>query len=205
MPRSNEARLYLTRVSAANTTGFYLAPDQVVPDGTSIEWQYSVDGLAITNGGKVWRTFDPFVVVELGAVATDVDVRAILRTSDLYVTPAINRRNLSIELLSNKTAGKYVGLMKSLTADTAILQGAIELQTPAGAAQTVHATVDDGATWHPVTLSPGVVARDGFLSHRFEVTGMPLGRRVRLRVDQTTGNRALRPRARALYAYAPAV
>jgi hypothetical protein len=204
---SAEARLYVNRVSTANTTGFYLAPDQVVPDGTSIEWQYSVDGLAINNGGKVWRTFEPFTVVELPAVATDVDVRAILRTSDLYVTPAINRRNLSLQVFSNKTAGKYVSLLKTFTADGTQVSGGIELQTPAGAGQTVYVSLDDGASFTAVLTIPGadgVVARDGFTAYRFVQAGLPSGKRLRVMVAQTTGNRALRPRARALYAYAPA-
>lgn len=198
-----EARLYFGRVTAANTTAFFLNVDQVVPDGTSIEWQHSVDGLAIDNGAKVWTTFQPFSLVELAAVTGAVDLRAILRTTDPYVTPAVHRQNSSLLVQSNKLAGKYVGQRHLLTSAQTRVLGGIELRdTAAGAsASSVLVSVDDGATWAAVTLTDAKPAPGGFTSYRWSKTGLGAGDYLRVRVDLATADRAKRPRVRNLYAF----
>jgi hypothetical protein len=202
---ANTAYLYFDRATFANTTALYLSPDQVVPDGTSIEWQYSVDGLALDNGGKVWTTFVPYVNHELGAVAAQVDVRAILRTDDLYVTPLINRFNTSLLLLRNKLSGKYISRQKLLTANQNAVHGKIEVMTPAGGTQVVKVSLDDGATFTTAPLGAPLPSTDGFTSYPFDVAGLAAGSKLRVMVDQTTGNRALRPRMRSIYAFAAPV
>jgi hypothetical protein len=197
-----EARLYYDRVSVANMTGFFLNPDQVVPDGTSIEWQYSTDGLALGNGSKVWTTFFPFTVTELPTAAATLDLRAILRSDDPYLTPAVHRYNASVLVQVNKLAGKYVAKQKLLTAGATIIKGGVEFRTPPGGTQTVYVSVDDGATWSQATLSSAGAAAGGFTAFTYEKTGLASGTKLRVRVDQDTPNRALRPRARRLYAYA---
>ncbi len=199
-----EAKLYYGRVTLANMTALFLNVDQVVPDGTSIEWQYSTDGVALGGGGKVWTTFQPFTLTEFSAVAATLDVRAILRSSDPYVTPAVHRYNTSALIQQNKLAGKYVSTRKTLTEPATAVRGSIELLTPSGGTQAVLVSLDDGATWSAVSTVSQEVAANGFTLLTFEQT-VSSGTRLRARVDQTTADRARRPRARRLTVYAEPV
>ncbi len=199
-----EARLYLSRITLANMTALFFSPDQVVPDGTSIEWQYSTDGVALGGGGKVWTTFQPFTLTEFAAVAATVDIRGILRSSDAYVTPSVHRYNSSALVQQNKLGGKYISRQKLLTAGATVVRGSVELLTPSGGAQAVFVSVDDGATWAAVDTVSEEAAPNGFKQLTFSKT-LTSGTKLRLRLDQTTADRARRPRARRLSAYAAPV
>lgn len=198
------AYLYLNRVTSSNMTAFFLAADQVVPDQTSIEWQYSVDGKAISDGTKIWTTFPIATLVELAAIAGTLDVRAIFRTNSAYVTPAIALRSLALQVQSNKLATQYVSKLKTLTASATRVLGGLWIADAAGGTTTVYVSLDDGTTWASVTLAAdgtGAVP-DGFTAYKFDKSSLTAGTRLRLRVDQTTPNRANRPRVRNAYVYA---
>lgn len=190
--------LRFTALSQANTTGLYLAPDQVVPDGTSITWQYSTDG-------STWIDFQPFTVTELAAVTSTVYVRALLATTDPYVTPSVHRSNCVVSLLSNKAAGTYVSEAFDLPSGTTSshITGRLEVFEPSGTTATaVKVSVDGGSTWTTATLSTTGTLADGWVQKQFDKSGLGAGQQLRLRLDLATGNRAARPRVRRLFAYA---
>jgi hypothetical protein len=219
---ASDAKVYLSRISHTDITGFTLNVDQALPDGTAIDWEYSVDSAALNAVGKVWRPFVPLVPVEVppladGSVADVLDLRATLRTTSLYVSPGFHRRNLSVHVTTNKTTALYVSKSKLLTADADAIAGQVDILDAPGGSKHLYASIDDGAHWREVTLTAaaadgGGVLVDGFTRYAYlygtsiaTPTPWPdevVKRRLRLRLEITTTNKALRPRARALGAYA---
>jgi len=202
-----EARLYYQRVAVANATAFFLTVDQVLPDGTSIEWQYATDGLALGAVGKVWTRFEPFTLTELSATTATIDVRAILRSIDPYVTPAIHRNTGTLLVQSNAVDGTYVSAEKRFSRNVTGVRGAINLATPPGTTQTLYVSSDSGTTWTTVDLGgadllQAVPVQHGYVRYEWQKGGLPAGARMRLRLEQTTTNRAVRPRATAAFTYA---
>lgn len=208
------AYLYYGRISHTDITGFTLNVDQVLPDGTAIDWEYSVDGVALNGAGKTWKPFVPFVPVEVpplsdGSVGDALDIRAVLRTSSLYVTPGIHERNLSVLVTTNRTTAVYVSKPKALS-DNALDGGGsctvtanVEvLDAPAGAHH-LYVSMDSGAHWHEVTLAAQGVLEDGFTKYAgsFDFASNlseAAVKRLRMRLELTTPNKALRPRAHRL-------
>lgn len=212
------ATLYLARISHTDITGFTLNVDQALPDGTSIDWEYSVDSAGLTAGGKVWKPFVPFVPVEVpplsdGSVGDALDLRATLRTTSLYVSPGVHRRNLSVLVTTNRTQATYVSKPKTLSANAVgggnecTITSSVEILDAPDGAHHLYVTVDNGAHWHEVTLTAAGVLEDGFTRYTgsFDFGALPaesVVRRLRTRLELTTPNKALRPRAHRLGAYA---
>lgn len=197
-----EAVLQLTRLTPAQATGVFLVVDQVIPDGTSIDWYYSIDGLPVGDGGKVWTGFLPFRLAEFPTTAAAVDVRAVLRTTDTHLTPSINARNLVIVLHENRITGWYVSRRKVLTAPATTIRGAIELRTPVTAVQQVWISVTDGAQWTQATLLNPRSCGEGFLCYDWEAVSVNPGTQLRVRIVMGAGDLAQRPRIRSYYAFA---
>ena len=213
------ARTYFDQIALANMTGFTLNVDQVQPDGTAIDWEYSTDGLARNAVGKAWKPFVPFVPIELDAVATTLDLRATLRTDSVYVSPAIHRRNLSVLVTVNKTAFVYVSKRKTLTEDATHIKGEIEIIEAPGTGNTVtkvFVSVDGDAavpTWRgtangtPCTIDSGLTFGgtypDGFSRYTFDISGFTTSekKQLRLRIEGGTPDRAKRPRIRQVTSY----
>lgn len=215
------ALLYLSRISHTDITGFTLHVDEARPDGTAIDWEYSVDGAALTAGGKVWRPFVPFVPVEVpplpdGSVGDTLDLRATLRTSSLYVSPGVHQRNCSVLVTSNKLTAVYVSKPKALSANAigggneCTITAHVEVLHAPGGSHALYVSVNNGANWHAVTLAAAGVLEDGFTRYTgaFDFGALPAEsavRRLRTRLELTTPNKALRPRAHRLGAYAEPV
>ena len=194
-----KATLRLAQVAQANTTAFYLSVDQVIPAGTAIQWQYS------TDGGTVWTNCEPFTFTELAAVSATVDFRALLSSTDAHVTPAVHGKTIMASIYSNKVAGKYVSETFSFpsASTTTHVTGRFEVLEPAGASATVvSVSANDGANWGVGTLTTKGTLADGFVVKEFDATGLTVGAKLRIQVAIGTGNRAVRPRVRRLFAYA---
>ena len=200
------AYLYLSRVTSADMTSFLLNVDQVIPDGTAIAWEYSTDSLALTNGAKVWRPFAPFNEQRITGIvdgAADLDIRAALSTSDVYVTPGVHKTNISVIVKSNKTALTYVSRQRTLTAPATAVKGEIKLEEPAGSTATVYVSVDNGATWSTVgSLGTAAASEDGFNHYSFSKTGMTAGSKMRGRIELTTIDKALPASIRDFFIFA---
>jgi len=205
---AGEAHLYFARLTSgvngvpADLTALLVNPDQVVPDGTSIDWQYAVDGLALTAPGKVWITFLPHNVTEFAAFTQTLDVRAVLKTTDPYVLPSIARSNGSLHVQANKANGKYISKEVGLTVARTQLDGVVEFVKPSGDADpALFVSLDGGATFTTVgALTVENTDVDGTVRAKFS-TGLTSGKRLRLRVDLAAGNKARRPRIKSLTAW----
>jgi hypothetical protein len=200
------AYLYLARITTADLTSLFLNTDQVVPDGTAINWQYSRDGKALSDGTKTWYSFLPQTITEFTAATSTLDIRAILTTSDPYLTPGINHDTLSVFVASNKLSLTYVSIAKTLTAATTALDGVIVLRdgTSDASNSSVYVSADDGTNWTgPVGLTKTGNVGGGFASFRFAASGLTSGSMGRVRIEQSTSNRAIRPRCRSVRVHVP--
>lgn len=199
------ATSYYARVTSTDITAIYLSVDQVVPDGTAIAWQYSVDGIALGGGGKVWVPFQPFTVTELPAIAAQVDIRAILTSSDAYVTPSIHRFTPALLVQSNKTAGTYVSQALAVRAGVTGVNGGFKALTPgAASAPVVTVSLDGGTTWSSAASLTAVgTTADGWTNYVFTKGSLtaPAAPLLRVKIAQATSDKAQRPRVGGLYAY----
>jgi len=206
---SPDSWLYLDRISTVQYSHLFLNVDQIIPEGTNIVWQVSIDGLAINNGGKKWIDIVPSEMLTFGVIATTVDVRAHLATSSDRITPYINFRNLSLHGLLFKASGKYVSRATTTAQDVESVKVYCDSFVPAGGATVIYVSnAEDGAAnpiWEQVeTLDSSVDLGDGFSAVVLSQTlnnangNKTSLRKIRLRVDMSTGNQALTPRLRNL-------
>lgn len=204
-----EAWIYFDRIGSVEYSQLFLSADQVVPDGTAIQWQVSIDGLDIGNAQKEWKNIEVLTRTDLGLIATTVDVRVKLSTTNARVSPYINFNNWHLKGLLYKTAGKYVSVATDITQDIAAVTIYVQTQVPSVCTQLFYvsnAEDSNGDTiWEAVTtVESQSDMGNGFMAKALTLTldnanvNKVQKTRFRTRVDMTTSDQSKTPKARAL-------
>ena len=208
---SSESYLYFKRLSGVSYSQLFLNVDQVIPEGTSVTWQLSTDGLATSNPAKVWRNVVPFSLLDLGQMVTTVDVRAKLATSNSRISPYVNLKNWHLQGVLHKSAGKYIGRRSTPSTDITSVKIYVETNVLSAASVNFFVSNSEDSNGNPIweavtTTDASEDLGDGFtekvLSKTLDntITAKTDFKKARVRVDLSTTNQAIIPRIRNLAA-----
>lgn len=206
-----ESWLYFTRLTGLNHSQFVLNADTVIPLGTAIMWQISSDGLAVSNSSKVWIDIKPFEKLDLQALATTIDLRAKLSTTNTRITPYVGLRTISLHCVRFAAAGKSITRRADTLADVASITLYFEINRPAVCTVTYFVSNSEDVAGDPIWEAVTVVASDVDQGDGFHAIVMTktlnnaIGdkvtlRKLRLRIDQSTSSQAFSASIRNLAA-----
>ncbi|MUT65326.1 hypothetical protein [Paenibacillus sp. NEAU-GSW1] len=168
-----------------------LSTSQVVPQGSNLQWQWSLDGTS-------WFALNDSGVTGLGAPTKEVFVRALLSGS-AKSSPVIQTEAIGAAALSYKTNGTYVSREWTTNDPFTKIIVYVDLYKPAGTSQSVEFSIDGGSTW--VSLGAGKVNQPmgQYAQYKFEAT-VAASKKIRIRIKQSNDDksRAETPRARRL-------
>lgn len=125
-------------------TSFILHAKEYIREGTAIKWMYSADGGAYTE-------FEPNEVVNLSSQASSIQVKAVLSTTNTYISPLI-RGNVTLETRINSTSGNYISVDMQLNGTNrfhTVYAGA-KIYKPSVASITAYFSYDSGVTWQAI-------------------------------------------------------
>jgi len=118
----------------------------VIPEGTSIVWEYS------QNGGYSWDTFVPAEEEKVPWYNTQYTIRARLTSTLTNESPVLNFRNVTMIGYVNTWYCAYVTRQIELTQGVAATTIYTEMNVPSNTSVTWYASNDGGATWETMTL-----------------------------------------------------
>jgi len=208
---SAEAWVYFTRLTGVNYSQLVLNADTVIPSGTAIEWNVSTDGLAVGNSLKTWRTINPYEKLDLESLATTIDIRAKLITTNTRVSPYIATRTVSLQGIRYTGVGRYVSRRADVTQDIATVKYYLEIKKPAVVTVAYYVSNAEDANGDPIWEVVSVVDSDVDLGDGFHLLTLSKTlnnaivektsyRKLRVRVDQVCANHAFSAAIRNLAA-----
>lgn len=144
-------------IAVNNATAFICTWNSLIPEGTSIIFQY-------TTGNGVWTEFSPFILTRFSTAVNLLTVRALLSTSNSNVTPFVENK-CGLYVQSNATrmyaVTKLFELAEGETADT--LDIWIDSHIPSGYSQNLRVSFDNGVTWVNLDEGDGGLGGQGFV------------------------------------------
>jgi hypothetical protein len=205
-----ESWVYFDRISSVEYSQILIGADEVIPEGTEAAWQVSIDGLSIASPTKVWLNVNPHSMFDFGQIATTIDIRVKLSSTSARISPYINFNNWFVEGYLYEAAGKYISIMNPTTQDITQIKIYVEANVPSGAVNWFASNGEDSnarPVWEAVsTVAANVDLGDGFFEKTLTLTfdngivEKQSFRKIRVRADLTTANKALTPRVAALAA-----
>ena len=206
MPREQSSltmRLYGYEFQASGTVAFQpvtavqfsdlnLDEYSSVPDGSSIAWEYSIDG------GSTWRSLVPAEEEQLTAVATQVHVRARLSGTVPSESPVLNFPDVNLIGYLSNTSGTYVTRQIELLQAVASTKLYAQMNTPPGTSVTWYASNDGGATWEAMVLDSTRPIDAEWTEHTLSrVFANPAGTQIRYKAEMA-GTTLVYPRIHSL-------
>jgi len=176
-------------VSVPSISKLLLAVAQITPRGSRLDWQVSPDG------GVSWQPLANGLPADLRKTVDLVKVRALFSGD---ISAVAQYRTASVMVGKYKLSGVYVSRAYEAPAFSDVTVY-VDMDTPSGTTQTVKYTVDDGVTW--TSLGAPVSSRQAdhaFVQHKYTVHLASPATKVRIKIEQTTNNRLVTPRARRL-------
>jgi hypothetical protein len=150
-------------VFGAGVTSFRMKPVQLVSEGATVAWYYTIDG------GANWQAFNVDAEVTLGGTYTTIQFKALASTARGNAGVSINTQNLNVVGFADKLASSYVTDELILVAASANGKAYIQSYLPAGTAANPFLSNDNGATWHPGVLAGSrAIGSDPVLGVLFE-------------------------------------
>lgn len=167
-----------------------MALDEMILRNTNIVWEVSIDGGS-------FLPIMPYVEKELSFLAnTKVKIRGTLKGTN-NLSPVFNFGSANLICFKNFTNALYVNRAFQLSQEYTMVKQVIELATPPGTNAVIKFSTDDGSTWI-TPVSPTIEEVDGvFKRYTYNHTlSSPANGKVRARIEMSTSNQLVRPRAR---------
>jgi len=171
----------ITGVSFGSIT---LSAETIVPQGTSIVWEYSTDG-------STYEAIEPYNQVKFNYIANTIYLRATLSRGSSVLTPIVALDSVNIVGNSFKTSGSYI--MKNITNldPWDEVQVVVETYTPIGTSLKFFASYDDGHTWNLLNIVPEKTINRNYgwteYTYSMQFSGTTYTQ-CRLRFDMTSSN-----------------
>lgn len=158
---SRQSVLEFNNISGMNYDALGLITDQVVLPGTSVTWEYQMNG-----GG--WLPITPLTIRDLSSKGTSLKVRAVLVCSD-YLSTAIDVQSaLAISILTSNS-GNYVSRRVDTPQMYTNVKIIYEAYLPSGSALNLLISTND-STWVSPTLSGTETLGTGLVRKTFTYT-----------------------------------
>jgi hypothetical protein len=156
----------------AGATAVAVHADQIeTPDGTGVGWFIGIPG---DNNTWKWIPVEKDRETPLGANVTSVRVRAVLKTSNPNLTPALGFKNVAISHFAYENNSTLVTTMFELSNDTATTADIkVRAIIPEGQTMKVYLSADDGQTWidagEPLTVTD-IDLNEGLREYEYQVS-----------------------------------
>lgn len=169
-----------------------LLADSIIPTGTTIQWEYSLDG-------SNYAPLDPYNQVKMSRVINALYLRAKMhRSNDTVLSPIIALDTVAFLGSKFETSGDYI--MKNITDLDPYdeVQVVVETYAPAGTSLSFYMSDDDGLNWKLLTLDPSKsIARNyGWTENTYTTELSDTSTQCRLRVHMDSNNTYTSPAIR---------
>ncbi|WP_139491799.1 choice-of-anchor R domain-containing protein [Brevibacillus dissolubilis] len=185
----SQSVLMTQKTTLKDATHLVLAVNQLVPQRSEIQWQYSTDK-------NTWFALADQDVTQLGSPATEVYVRALLNSKGS--SPVI-QTSMNAIAMSYKPAGVYMSRAITSAAPFTKVTVYVDLFTPSGTNQSLVYSVDNGQTWISMGSATEQTPIDAqFTQLKFEKNLSTAATSLRIRIRQNTTVPTITPKARNL-------
>lgn len=143
------SEVYFSNVSVGNLKKFsraLLAADSLIPNGTSVDWLYTLDG------GNTYNSISPYDILLLNNLQHSIGIKAVLRRGEnTSLSPVIALDAVSLILSHYDPEGVYIS--KNLTGFDEFETVTVILDTyePSSTSISVSISTDDGQTLREAT------------------------------------------------------
>jgi hypothetical protein len=180
-------------LTPANYSDLWLAADQDVPEGTTLNWEYEL------SGDGVPRPFGVFEKRLLDSLASSVIVRARFKSNNPDVSPVVGRYTIGLAGFLNKLTGVYVTRGVSFAQNLSTGHIYVTQALPNGTSVIWYLSNDDGTTWKAMQQLGGAIALDSEWSeYTYELTApgtfSPTDKRFRAKCEFTAASRLVIPK-----------
>ena len=134
------AVLEFNSVSPSAVSRLWLAADQVVPEASTVKWEY------VLNGGQT-LPISPFTKVRPPVIPTSIVLRARLSRAASGVTPRINLNTLALVGVQRTASATLITPAVTFTQTMTNALMTASAHIPSGATVTWYVSRDDGAVW----------------------------------------------------------
>ena len=181
------SELYLSNISATEFSRIYLFAESIIPEGTSIEWMYSIDG------GRAYRNISPYRILTLDKIYNNILFKAVLsnRTSS-NISPIIALDSIGAALSCYDSSGCYI--TKNVTGLDEYTNVDIVLDTYTPSYTNIRVYVSTGGGLIEATLDPnkGKSMNYGWKEQTYKVM-VPAATQCRLFVKMDSAYKYLTP------------
>jgi hypothetical protein len=190
--RCGTGELRFNGLSSVQFAALNLDEFSVVPQGTDLRWEYSLDG------GDSWEAIVPGEEEQLPAIANRVVVRALFSSGLAFQSPVLNFHDLQLLSYLNATAGTYVTRELVATQPIASAKVYAEMSVPSGTTVSWSASNDGGATWEPMAQESARPLNDTWTEYVLgRAFASPAGNRIRFKAVMA-GTALVTPRIHSL-------
>ncbi|CAM2066692.1 DUF4815 domain-containing protein [Sulfidibacter corallicola] len=151
-----------------------------IPEGTSIAWEYSLDG------GTTWDALVPAEEERLPNLATQILVRAKLTRAAALVgeSPALVFGDVALVGYLNEGSGTYVTRENTVTQGIEASKVYAEMNIPSGTTIIWFSSNDGGGSWEEMTLEETRQVTHQWTEYTYSVTfADPSGREIRYKAE----------------------
>ncbi|MDP4224914.1 MAG: DUF4815 domain-containing protein [Bacteroidota bacterium] len=186
----SDSVLAFNEITPVDIDGVLLLNDYILPIGTSCKWEYTTDG-------SMWFTIDSYVSRDLPAVATKVDLRATLYTSNPKISPMISMNNLNLIGLKLNQSCSYVSKTITTSQPFTTIKQIIEVYAPSGSTVLPKLSID-GTTYVDPTLASSSPVDSGYtqITYNYTIPSSGSSTTFKARINLDSGNRTAKPTVR---------
>jgi len=163
-----------------------------IPEGTTMEWQYS------TDGGTTWNAIVPAEEENLPNLASNFLVRVLYDGGDTGDTPALNFLDVNLVGYLNNSNGTYITRQNELAQGVESTKVYVQMDIPSGTTINWFASNNGGATWEAMSIASTRKIDQEWTEYTLTRTfADPNGNKVRYKAE-FTGNALVYPRVHSL-------
>ncbi|RNB89865.1 hypothetical protein EDM56_11955 [Brevibacillus fluminis] len=192
---AGKSELYFNKISVNKMTHLILAASQVVPQRSDIRWEYSLDSIT-------WYPLAGQDVTQLVQVATDVYIRALMRSEEVggvKGSSPVLQKQVNAVAMKYKNDGMYVSRLITSEENFSDIAIYLDMSSPSGTTQFVEYTVDNGKNWRSSgSASPQGKIDEEFMRVKFQIRLDTPAKSFRVRIKLSSSEPMLTPRARNL-------
>lgn len=189
-----------------NVDRVVLMSTYLTPANTGCAWEMKIvldnEPANTSVDQKPWVPIGNYADLDVNQIAREVKLRATFKANQ-YISPMLALDDIMFAGFLTALKGSYVSRTIDLTeAPYNTVKVSLEQFTPAGTTVKIRYSVDEGSTWKEFTTQPTVTTRTENFNRVDYVekitTGTATHKTFKVRIDMTTQNSFLRPRARRL-------
>jgi hypothetical protein len=167
----SDATMVFDAIPSTSVSEIVLAVEQLVPENTSIAWEYGV------NSSSTWSPLPTFEKTAVYEVANTVKLKCTLKVDPgSSISPTILKSSAAAYAMSRQSRGDYLTKNVVVTIPYGGVKQVVDMSLPTGTSYELQYSIDDGRTWtvNPMTSTQQVDSKFTRFTHESSVVLPPI-------------------------------